>query len=270
MKSILTHFGDDSGFETRLQAALDIVRATKGHLTGIFATPFANIPVVDPFAGFYVSQSLIDAVYQEETQARAKIESRLAIEQVSWTCLSCMGQATSGLVGQAALNDLIVLSRPAEGGRDMVPSALMAEVVTGSPTPVLVMPEGKLGFDIESAAAIAWNGSFEAANALRAALPMLRHAKSVTLIAVEEDRKDRFPLTTASEYLSDHGVPSDLVIQPPGAMRIDEELLSAAHRCKADYLVMGAFGHSRAREFWLGGVTRSLLHSAPLPIIFGR
>ena len=270
MKSILTHLGKDSGLETRLQAALDIARSAKGHLTGIYATPIASFIGFDPLGGMFTYQSVIDALNQEEAQTRSNFESRLAHEDVSSTYLSANDQVSSSLITHAALNDLIVLSRPCESDRKIAPSSMVADVLMGSPSPVLVMPEGQIGFDPQGVAAIGWNGSFEAANALRAALPLLRHAKSVTLVSVEKAKEDRFPLTTASEYLSRHGVTSDLVTQSPGSAPVDEALLHAASDCQADYLVMGAFGHSRAREFWLGGVTRSLLQSAPLPILFGR
>jgi len=271
MKSILTYFGDDAGLETRLQAALDLARTNGGHLTGILVRPTMPFLGIDPYGGTSIPQSVFDAFFQMEAQARSKVESKLAHEDVSWTDISANDPVSASLIAHAALNDIIVLSRPCESGREIAPSHMIADVLTGAPIPVLLMPEGQIGFDPHGSAAVAWNGSFEAANALRSALPLLRHASSVTLISIEEDKEHRFPQTTVSEYLSRHGITSDLVTQSPGSASVDDALLSAAAgRCNADYLVMGAFGHSRAREFWLGGVTRSLLKSAPLPIIFGR
>jgi nucleotide-binding universal stress UspA family protein len=194
----------------------------------------------------------------------------LAKEDVSWSILSLTDQVSAGLIGYGALNDLIVLSRPRDHEHKVSPSTMIAEVLTRASTPVLVMPEGKIGFDVHGAAAIAWNGTFEASNALRAALPVLRHSKSVTVISVEENKDGGFPQTAASEYLARHGMTSELVKVPSGSASVEAALLDAASACRADFLVMGAFGHSRAREFWLGGVTRSLLQYAPLPIVFGR
>jgi nucleotide-binding universal stress UspA family protein len=270
MKSILTHIGEDSGLETRIQVALDIARATQGHVTGVYATPISSFVGFDPLGGSFAPQSIIDALSDIEAQTRSKVESRLARADVSWTYFSLTDNVSSGLITYGALNDLIVLSRSCEKDRKSPPSAMIADVLTRASTPVLVMPEGIMGFDVEGAAAIAWNGTFEASNALRAALPLLRHSKSVTLISVDEDKDDGFPQTDASEYLSRHGVKSELVTLPMGSVSVEEALLTTASACGADYLVMGAFGHSRAREFWLGGVTRSLLQCAPLPIIFGR
>jgi nucleotide-binding universal stress UspA family protein len=270
MKSILTHIGEDSGLETRMQAALDIARATQGHLTGIYATPISSFVGFDPVGGSFAPQSIIDALSDIEARTRSKIESQLAGDNVSWSYLSLTDQVSSGLITYGALNDLIVLSRPCENDRKVPPSAMTANVLTGASAPVLVMPEGKIGFDVQGAAAIAWNGTFEASNALRAALPLLRRSKSVSLISVEEDKEGGFPQTTASEYLARHGVKSELIVVPFSSVSVEKALLSTVSGCRADYLVMGAFGHSRAREFWLGGVTRSLLQCAPLPIVFGR
>jgi nucleotide-binding universal stress UspA family protein len=270
MKSILTHIGEDSGLETRIQAALDIARASEGHFTGIYATPISSFVGFDPLGGAFAPQSIIDALSEIEAQTRSRVESRLAKDDVSWSILSLTDQVSSGLIGYGALNDLIVLSRPREHDRKAPPSAMIADVLIKASTPALVMPEGKIGFDVHGAAAIAWNGTFEAANALRAALPLLRHSGSVTVISVEENKAAGFPQTAASEYLARHGVTSELVTLPSGSATVEETLLGAASGCGADFLVMGAFGHSRAREFWLGGVTRSLLQYAPLPIDFGR
>ena len=270
MKSVLMLLENDRGMETRLQASLDIVRVTEGHLTLLYTTPLSKFVGLDPFGGSYVLPSVIDALDKEEADTRSRIEARLASEGVNWTYLSATDEVSHGLVRHAALNDLVVLSRPSQTDRRSVFHAMIADIVMGSPSPVLVMPEGKIGFDVAGSAAIAWNGSFEAANALRAALPLLRRASSVSLISVEEEADEQFPLTTASEYLSRHGVKSDLVARSPGSMPVNEALLKAVGKCQADYLVMGAFGHSRAREYWLGGVTRSLIYDAPVPIVFGR
>jgi hypothetical protein len=101
MKSILTYFGDDAGLETRLQAALDLARTNGGHLTGILVRPTMPFLGIDPFGGTAIPQSVFDALFQMEAQARSKVESKLAHEDVSWTDLSANDPVSASLIVMA-------------------------------------------------------------------------------------------------------------------------------------------------------------------------
>jgi len=112
--------------------------------------------------------------------------------------------------------------------------------------------------------AIAWDGSFEAAYVLRSCVPLLRGAE-VTLLTVEDVPAD-FPATDALAYLSRHGVGAELQVLPRvGA--IEETLARELVLLEAGLLVMGAFSHSRLREFLFGGVTRYFLEHPTGPAL---
>jgi len=137
-------------------------------------------------------------------------------------------------------------------------------------TPLFLTGDGKTDFDPFGRAMVAWNGSYEAANALRAAVPMLKVASRVRLISVEESKEEQFPSTAALEYLSRHGIHAELVQRPRLADSIEEELLEQATIDRASYIVMGGYGHARAGEFLFGGVTRSLLQQCPLSLVIAH
>jgi nucleotide-binding universal stress UspA family protein len=136
--------------------------------------------------------------------------------------------------------------------------------------PVLVVPENKNTLDFRNVAMVAWNGSREAADALRQAVPLLALAKAVHVVTVEDERENLFPVTDASEYLSRHGISSELHDRKASKQMVEAELDRCAVELGADYLVMGAYSHSRAREYVFGGVTRYMLHEATLPVLLAH
>jgi len=267
MKSILVHVHDDSGLEARLQSSLDLTRAFNGHLTCHANVPFNSYAAINPFGSPYVITGLFEAMQEYETKLQHRVEAQLEKEDVSWSYVSTTGFDDSELVNQSALNDLIVMSHSTDTQKASGSISLVGRIVTSSHTPVLLIPDNHIGFDTQGAAIVAWNGSFEAGNALRAAVPMLRRAKSVTIVTVDDEPAQLFPATLASEYLSRHGITSELLNCVERHAEVEEILLNTASRLSAQYLVMGAFGHSRAREFWFGGVTRTMLCNATIPLL---
>jgi nucleotide-binding universal stress UspA family protein len=140
--------------------------------------------------------------------------------------------------------------------------------------PVLVVRGDVASFDVTAPVMVAWNGSAEAAHALRAAVPLLAAARKVWLVSVAEpaDRKPRFdfPALEGAQYLSRHGIDCELVEVPRGEAKIGDTLFSAAQMRDCGLMVMGAYGHSRLAEMLLGGVTRQMLSAPPMPILLAH
>ncbi|MBA4048966.1 MAG: hypothetical protein C0476_10545 [Sphingomonas sp.] len=116
---------------------------------------------------------------------------------------------------------------------------------------------------------VAWSGTAESANALRAAVPLLAHARAVKLVTIV-DGGDAFPATDATRYLSRHNIHAELIERPREYGTIGAALSAAAEAASADWIVMGAYGHSRFRETLFGGVTQQLLENAPCPILLSH
>lgn len=270
MKSLLLHAQNDSGFEARLQTALDIARATTGHLTCLHVTPSSAYVATEPFGGMFIMQDLMKMLDEQEQEMRKLIESRLAKEDVSWEYEALTTDIHYGLVDRGSLSDLIIMSHPSHGKDASVVDGVIGDVIVDSRTPVLVVPEAAHTFKVGGSAVIAWNDSFESANALRAAVPLLSLAEKVTILTVEMAKQEQEPSLAPAEYLSRHGIHAELHSQSVDGNSIEVALKLAVNALNADYLVMGAYGHSRAREYWFGGVTRSMLQESPVPIFFGR
>lgn len=267
MKTLLLYANEDSGFESRLQAALDIARAFDSHISCVQATPYGTYVVGDPFGGVYAMTTALDAVREAEDAHSARIEARLNGEGVSWDWLRYDGASAGALADRSRLCDLVVLSLPADA--DGPTLAMLGEVAIDVRAPVLAMPEASRGFDCLGRALLAWNGSPEAAHALRLTLPMLARAGRVDIVTVSEEAGG-FPATDACEYLSRHGISSELHEWPGSGDSVAEALFDSARSLDAAYVAMGAYGHSRLRETVLGGTTRDMLLRGSVPLLLAH
>ncbi len=270
MKTILLPIHDDDGAEARFQVALDLARAHGAHLNCLQVTPLTAYVASDSFGGVFVMPDLIEAVSAQETKLRTATEARLAREDVSWSYEHGDGDPAATIVDRSSLADLVILSPALREPRPTDPLPLAGDVAIHARTPVCVVPASARGLDVAGKAFVAWNGSPEAAAALKAALPMLRLAASVVIATVAEPSEDMLPPLDACEYLSRHGIKAELTTLERDRGSIADVLLAARDRLGASYVVMGAYGHSRMREFILGGVTREMLRGSPTPLFLAH
>ena len=268
MQSILLHIGDDEGFEARMQVALDIARDCEGHITCLQAV---NLEIFAP-GDFYGSAMAIalPAMKEKAEELRSKVEADLANEGVQWDWLFEEGSAVNRLLAHSALKDLIVVGPHNSGDVGSAPSRMVGDLVIRSRTPALIVPADQTKLDCTAPAMVAWNGSSEACNAVRAALPLLKRASKVYLTTVSEEPEDdrhEFPPLEGAAYLSRHGVECEVVGIPSGGVSVSESLFSAAKMRECGYMVMGAYGRSRLAEMLLGGVTQQSLKDPQLPVL---
>ena len=137
--------------------------------------------------------------------------------------------------------------------------------------PLVVVPYiQKRGLTLERVLAC-WDGSRTAARAIADAMPFLERAKAVDVVIVAEERKsDEMTGANMSEHLARHGVAANVKRIAKGDIAIEDALLSYAADSGADFMVMGGYGHSRLREFILGGVTRGILASMTVPVLMSH
>jgi nucleotide-binding universal stress UspA family protein len=263
----MLYANQDSGLESRLQAALDTARGFDAHISCVQVTPFDSFIMGDPFGGVYALPSVLEEVRKAEDEHRSRIEARLRVEGASWDWMRYDGSPAQIVADRARLSDLIVLSLPG-GGYDG-PQSMVADVALHVRAPVLAVPQSSAMIDSLGTAVVAWNGALEAAHAVRLALPMLRKASSVQIVTVNEDRTE-FPATDASQYLARHGIRSELHEWSASGRGIAESLTDAAATLGASYLVMGAYGRSRLRESLLGGTTRAMIQRSKIPLLLAH
>lgn len=267
MRSILVHASDDGTFESRLQVALDLARRFDAHLTFLQTIAFDVVIPTDPFI---VSGGELSTIVKERAEAFGeKTKARLQNEDVRWDWHVESGYDGSSMTRHASLNDLAILG----GGVDHVNTPLIGLLAIHCRAPLLVVPEGMQSFNADGAAAICWNGSVEAARALRASLPLLAGAAKVHLLAVGNDdeiESHEMPMTAAATYLDRHGIDCEAVALPRGEEKVHETLRKAASARDAAFMVMGAYGQPRFFETLFGGVTRSMLDDPPMPVVMAH
>jgi len=271
VKTILLHVQNDSSLAARQATALSLARACGAHLSCLHVTPIEAYVAFDSFGGLFVMNDVIKALDEEEQRLRQRVERDLGNEDVSWDYAHVTASVPTSLIRHAALADLLVMGRDAH--RDAIPGksvGLLGEVLNRSRTPLFIPANDSAAADPTGVAIVAWDGSYEACNSVRAAVGLLKLASDVQVVQVREEGKgERFPGTRLLEYLSRHGVHAELSIQSPrGASgeAVAGVLLAHALGAKASYMVMGGYNHSRLGEYLFGGVTRTLLADCPLPL----
>jgi nucleotide-binding universal stress UspA family protein len=169
------------------------------------------------------------------------------------------------LIHQARVHDLTILdSEPIALALDR---ALIEALLIDSGRPMIIVPSGRTTFRAERII-VAWDGSAKAARAMNDALPLLRAAERVELVAVvgEKDLSSSIPGAEVAPHLARHGVNVDLLDVPVENGDVAATLRRRALQARTDLIVMGAFVHSRIRQMVLGGTTQSLLRQSPVPL----
>jgi len=161
-------------------------------------------------------------------------------------------------------NDLVVVGRASDA--DGMPQDLNERILFGCGRPLLIAP-AHAPRHLAGTALICWKETAESVRSLAAALPLLTKCKSVFIASVEEDSSALSPnYVDIARHLAWHGIAAEIARMPVDARPVSRQLEDAADRYEADLVVMGAYGHSRAREQFLGGCTQHFLERADRPV----
>lgn len=256
MRSILVQAGRDKFNSVRLDTAMNLARARAGHVTLLIDTPVDRFVTVDPYGGTYIAREALDAAVAEDDALAELFEGRLANDDVPFDVAKFETSPLDAMIEAGKLADVIVVTR--DGG-------FAGDLAVEGNAPVLVLGKSALTFPLGSAC-IAWDGGTEAALALRSAVPLLADCPQVEVLMVGDDAAKGFPPTDALRYLARHGIKAELTVLAK-ANSIEETLAGEAARRQAELLVLGAYSHSRVREFLFGGVTRYFLDDADGPAL---
>jgi nucleotide-binding universal stress UspA family protein len=277
-KTIVVHIDGSPQQDSRMAAAARIAREHGAHLIGSAATGIswtdyllltgsmaAPVPPAD-FDGLRETAALHLRAFTDQA-------ARLGVPSVEARLVE--DTADGALLLQARYADLVVLSRDVDPDPGIPPRVrrLPEHVALRGPRPVLVVPSGYADQAIASTIVAGWDGSTQALRALAAALPLLARADGVRLVLVNPERLSDVhgeqPGADMALYLARHGVKVDVVLERTHATAGDA-LMALAGSAGAGLIVAGAYGHSRYREWVLGGVTRELLERTPVPLLLAH
>ena len=270
IKAILFPVHDDDGLDARLQTGLSLARACSAHLQLLQVIALEAYTAVGTYGGAFVSGEIMEALEDRAAKIRSRLEDRLSKEDVSWSYEVVTSPTLPALLRNAAFADLVFIGRePRWHEFSRTGPGLLGELVCGARTPLLIPGDDAATLDPFGNAVIAWNGSIEAANAVRVSIGLLRMASDVRIVCYTEAKESAFPDTRLLEYLSRHGVSAVLDTR---TCRTDvmSDLIEYSGVFAAEYLVMGGYSHSRAGEFLFGGVTRELLRACPISLVMAH
>jgi nucleotide-binding universal stress UspA family protein len=278
-KTILVHVDGSKHLYRRVETAARLAETYDAHLVGVALVDlpaiFFDPPVVNPVdpaiepALQVPRKRAVEALANFEQFARKfnvpSIETRLEENETA-----------REVSLQARYCDLVVLGQydPYDSGSST--KADFAEtVILECAVPVLVVPFAHIPGGVAKRILVSWNGSREAARAAHYALPLLRRAEHVEVAVFDPDivpaTYRAVPGKDLVEWLGRHGITASVTRQATsGDVDIGNALLLLANDRLADLVVMGCYGHSRFREFVLGGVSREILSSMTLPVLMAH
>ena len=271
-KTLVVHLDAGARCAERLELGLALAQRFDAHLVGVLALEPVWIPS-------YARAEAGEAVLQIERQRRGDAErgaqrlfreacARHGAVKAEWRFSAHDPLHAVRLSARYA--DLVLIGQPGPDGE----GRFAEELLLSAGRPVLLVPYAGRFPDTGQRVLVAWNASCEAARAVTDALPLLERAKSVEVVAFDPDRSGadhgELPGADIGLYLARHGVKVSVSRQAGAGLDVGSQLLSRAADSGADLIVMGAYGHSRARELVLGGATRTLLESMTAPVLMSH
>lgn len=269
-----------SGDENALVTAIALAEHMNAHLCVVESLVYPT-PMMNPWGLMpdMAAESIYGQLKEEAESNASKLRKRLEREAISWEVRiaeSFFADPPRSMAMHAHYADLSIVNAvplETEGGPEIrggFINALLFE--TGRPV-LVIPPHFSMVFPI-SRAIIAWQPTREAARALHDALPLLRKAKTVDVLMVDpvvgENEHGERPGADIAVHLARHGIHVNVVVRPGEKRTTAEALLHYASMSGAELLVAGAYGHSRLREWTIGGTTRELLQLIRMPILFSH
>jgi nucleotide-binding universal stress UspA family protein len=273
-RSILVHVDASASSRRRLQLAATLGRTFAARVTACYAV--ASLGAEYPYIYVFGSAESVAVVRDREDANLAS--AKKAFDSVAegndglqWAAPTGEPIRTMTLQGRYA--DLLILGQrdPADPPDAPLPSGFLESVLIDSGRPVLVVPHVGISRGFGKVAVVAWKNTRESARAVSAALPFLRRCERVHVFSCDETGGlEREAPLEIERYLTLHGIPIQMLGREAVPQSVGEALLSAVAETSADFLVMGCYGHSRAREWVLGGATRTILSSMTVPVLMAH
>jgi nucleotide-binding universal stress UspA family protein len=275
-KTILVNCDTAPTTEKRIELAAELAQQAGAHLVGLFVRPNV-VSVVTMEAGMAPDILAIQEQRGKEDAAAAKAVFDRVVGRAGGSSewREARGDVYDHTAVSAHYADLTIMGQydPKQVDVDVIPD-LPEAVMMHSGRPVLVVPyigvKSKL---MGGHVLVGWNASREASRAVADAMPFLKAASAVTVLVVNPKGTTGHgeqPGGDIVQFLTRHGVKVTASFTVADHIDAGDALLSRVSDVNADLLVLGAYGHSRLREFMIGGVTRKVLATMTVPVLFSH
>ncbi len=277
-RTLLVPLDDEPATALCVGSAIELAARLGSRLVGLAPTGSLDLPAAPASAAglSHLAAAGRDALHDQASRTAARF--RRECERMGLTAFDSVvdeSEAAASVLRHALGADLVLVSQPDPKHRAArAATADLDTLVLRNPRPTLVLPHAGAAATIGRRTLVAWDGSREVARAVADALPLLRGAEAVQLVAWgEADGRPadvlRAELATACGWLAGHGIGAEPIVEArprsiAGAIR------AHAERGRCDLIVMGAWGHARWAERVLGGATRSLLRETTVPLLMSH
>jgi nucleotide-binding universal stress UspA family protein len=278
-KTILVHCNDRHRIKTLLAPAATLAETFQAHLIGLSVvppvaivsagTPLGPPVIVDAHCQLYRDEDnpAMKAAFEEAARDRGLVAEWREDDAGAFGVADCV-------LPQAFAVDLVVASQSDPEWPSTERLDIADRLAVESGRPVLIVPNAGVHRRIGERVLVAWNARREAARAAFDALPILRRAREVKVVWVnpqsERERTQDIPAGDICTALARHSVKCEATEQIAPRTGVGETLLGYAKAWNADLLVMGCYGHTRLREFVLGGASRHVLAHMEIPVLMSH
>jgi nucleotide-binding universal stress UspA family protein len=278
IKDLVVNLAADAGRDAAAEFAISIAAAFQAHIAAI---AFAYDPVIVPVLMGGASAAWVDTQRGNNlAAAKAAIDrfeaaaKRQDLSAEHRLLEASVGGAANRFGAIARRFDLAVVGQtdPNRPGR-ISPDDLMIEAALfESGRPAVVVPYIQTGALKLDRILACWDGSRSAARAIADATPFLCRSKAVEIVTVAggRDKKDEIAGADIAKHLARHDLAIEVKRLVAEDVDVANTILSYAADCAADFIVMGGYGHSRLRQFVLGGATRGILESMTVPVLMSH
>jgi nucleotide-binding universal stress UspA family protein len=275
IKDIIVNLSVTKNGSTVGNYAVSVAAALQAHLTGI---AFIYDPIVPISGTGYIPADVIESQRADnETAAEAAIKEftaatdRAGISAEPQMLSASLTGAGDQFARMARRFDLVIVGQ-AQPEMSTMEQVIGETTLFESGRPMIMVPYIQKAPFKTGNVMICWDGSRTAARAVADAIPILGKSSRIEIVSVTSERgkEDEIEGADIGQHLARHGLKVDVHRISKGNIDVADALLSHAADSAADLMVMGGYGHSRLREFVLGGVTRSIFESMTLPVLLSH
>jgi nucleotide-binding universal stress UspA family protein len=275
LNDIVVYVDGAEATKARVEFAVALAKEHGAHLLGIAFAPTALLPLYGADVGFADMTEIIGSVKAQGEAALKTFKARAEAEGVSaeGRLMQGVSEFPRDFACSARQVDIAILGQPRDGDPLIGQYALVERCLFASGRPVIIVPAAPAKIALNGTIVAAWDGSAEAARAFNDALIFLKPAQRVVLlvgIASSPDEEREATIEDMVAHLKRHEVMAEVARFKTSEGDIGKLLLTKATALGADMIVMGAFHHSRWREFILGGVTLTMLEAAAIPLFMAH
>jgi nucleotide-binding universal stress UspA family protein len=274
LNDIVVYVDGAEATKRRVEFAVALAKEYGAHLLGVAFAPTALLPLYGADVGLANISEALEGVKAQGKTALETFKAHAESEGVS-----AEGRLVEGMSEELPRDfacaarhvDLAIIGQPRDGDPLIGQYALVERCLFASGRPVMIVPSACEKIELAGTVVAAWDGSAEAARAFNDALTFLKAPKRVVLlVGVPEERGEEPEVDDMVAHLRRRGIAAEVMHFATGAGDIGKTILAKAKELDADMIVMGAFHHSRWREFILGGVTLTMLEEATIPLFMAH